>query len=141
MDWRTASLVVLSLWGSYMIFGQKAIGIHGERVTMLFEGVVMFVVGVFAMIGYTSDFGKVTFRSSTFALIMALMSGVGLLIQLYAMRVGGKENFPIVAMITGSWPAITVVLSCLFVGAKLQPQQWLGVLAVASGLVLVNWTK
>ena len=53
----------------------------------------------------------------------------------------GPEKLPIVTMITGSWPAITVVLACLFVGAKLQPHQWLGVLAVAGGLTLVNWTK
>ena len=141
MDWRTASFVVLALWGSYMIFGQKATDIHEERVSMLFEGVCMMAIAVIAMIGHTGDFAKMTFRSGAFALTMGLMSGIGVYIQFYAMRVAGRENLPIVAMITGSWPAITVVLACLFVGAKLQPQQWLGVLTVAGGLILVNWTK
>lgn len=141
MDWRTASFVVLALWGSYMIFGQKATDIHGERVSMFFEGACMMAIAIFAVIGHTGDFAKMTFRSSTLALTMGLMSSIGLYIQLYAMRVGGPEKLPIVTMITGSWPAITVVLACLFVGAKLQPHQWLGVLAVVGGLALVNWTK
>ena len=141
MDWRTASFVVLTLWSSYMIFGQKATDIHGERVSMLFEGICMVAISIFAMIGHTSDFTKMTFRSGAFALTMGLMSAAGLYVQLYAMRVGGPEKLPIVTMITGSWPAITVVLACLFVGAKLQPHQWLGVLTVAGGLTLVNWTK
>lgn len=141
MDWRTASFVVLALWGSYMIFGYKATDVHGERVSMFFEGAAMMAVAIFAIIGHTGDFAKMTFRSGTFGLIMGLMSGIGLYIQLYAMRVGGPEKLPIVTMITGSWPVITVVLSCLFVGTKLQPHQWLGVLAVAGGLALVNWTR
>ena len=48
---------------------------------------------------------------------MGLMSAVGVYIQFYAIRVGGTPNLPIIAMITGSWPAITVVLACVFVGA------------------------
>lgn len=124
-----------------MIFGQKATDIHGERVSMFFDGVCMMAIAVLALIGHTGDFAKMTFRSGTFALTMGLMSSLGLYVQLYAMRVGGPEKLPIVTMVTGSWPAITVVLACLFVGAKLQPHQWLGVLAVAGGLTLVNWTK
>jgi uncharacterized membrane protein len=141
MTWRVASFIVLALWGSYLIFGSKATDVHGERVSMFFEGLAMMAVGIFAVIGYTDDFAKMTFRSAYFALVMGLMSAIGLYIQLYAMRVGGASQLPVIAMITGSWPAITVVLSCLILGSKLQPQQWLGVVAVAGGLALVNWTK
>lgn len=141
MGWRTASFVVLGLWGSYMVFGSKATDIHGERVSMFFEGVAMMAVAVFAIMGHTGDFAKMTLRSGSFALTMGLMSAVGLYIQLYALRVGGPAQLPVIAMITGSWPAITVVLTCVFIGASLQPQQWAGVLAVAGGLVLVNWTR
>ena len=141
MDWRTASFVVLALWGSYMVFGGKATDIHGERVSMFFEGLAMMAVAIFAIAGHTGDFAKMTMRSGWLALTMGLMSAIGLYIQLYAMRVGGLAQLPMIAMITGSWPAITVVLAWAFVGARLQPQQWLGVLAVAGGLVLVNWTR
>lgn len=85
-----------------MIFGYKATDVHGERVSMFFEGVAMMAVAIFAIIGHTGDFAKMTFRSGTFGLSMGLMSGIGLYIQLYAMRVGGPEKLPIVTMITGS---------------------------------------
>ncbi len=141
MSWRAASFVALALWGSYMVFGSKATDVHGERVSMFFEGMAMMGVAIYALIGHTDDFGKMTFQSGSFALIMGLMSAIGLYIQLYAMRVGGVSQLPVIAMITGSWPAITVVLSCLILGSRLQPQQWLGVVAVVVGLILVNWTR
>ena len=141
MDWRTASFVVFALWGSYMVFGIKATEVHGERVSMFFEGLAMMAIAIFVIIGHTNDFTRMTMRSGGFALTMGLMSAVGLYIQLYAMRVGGPDNFSTVAMITGSWPAITVVLAWLFLGSHLQLQQWLGVVAIAGGLILVNWTR
>ncbi len=142
MDWRTASYITLSLWASYMLFGDKATAIHGARMSMFFEGAAMMAVGIFGVIGHAGDFSLVTLRSGTLALIMALMSGIGLFIQLYALQVApSKEVFPAITMITGSWPAITVVLACVFLGSRLEFQQWLGVVMVAGGLLLVNWTK
>lgn len=142
MDWRMASLLVLGLWGSYMIFGAKATEIHGERVSMFTEGLAMFFIGSLAVLGHFGDFAKMTLRSGSFATIMGLMSGLGLFIQLYALRVAPKDAWPIVSMITGSWPVVTAVLLCILPGGtKLQPQQWAGVGLAAAGLILVNWVR
>ncbi len=142
MDWRQLSYAGLALWGSYLIFGDKATAIHGARMSMLFEGVAMMAVALFANWNNAKDFSMVTLRSSAFGLTMGLMSAIGMMIQLYAVEAApSKDAVPVIAMITGSWPAITVVLACLFLGSSLQIQQWLGGLGVAGGLLLVNWVR
>lgn len=144
MDWKLASFTTLALWGSYMIFGSKATEIHGEKVSMMFEGVAMFAIALIVIItadGGLHDFGKVTLKSFIFAATMGLMSAGGLYIQLYALRIAPSQ-IPLIALITGMWPAVTVALVCILrLGNPLLPRQWAGVGLATAGLALANWAK
>jgi uncharacterized membrane protein len=127
-----------------MIFGNEATKVHGEKVSMMFEGVAMFVVALLAVVmasGGMSGFSKVTLKSFLFAALMGLMSAAGLYLQLYAMRLA-PDKVSVIALITGMWPAVTVALiGILRLGAPLLPRQWAGVALATAGLALANWAK
>jgi drug/metabolite transporter (DMT)-like permease len=144
MDWKLASLATLALWGSYTIFGNEATKVHGEKVSMMFEGLAMFGVAILVVMmadGGFRDFGQVTVKSFIFAALMGLMSAGGLYLQLYALRLA-PEKVSIIALTTGMWPAVTVALvGILRLGAPLLPRQWAGVILATAGLALANWAK
>lgn len=139
MNWRSISYVVLALWGTYILFGNEANKVHGEKVTMLFEGLAMIAVVFFVFAtGGTGDFAKVTTKSLAFAVTMGILSAGGLYLQLVAMRMAPGQ-ISVIAMITGMWPVLTVAIAgALRIGDPLSAKQWVGVTLAATALYLVN---
>lgn len=145
MDWRLISAAPLIMWAFYVIFGSMASRIHGEKVTMVAEGVAMMAVaiGTIAFAGM-GDFRQVTPTSLTYAAIMGLMSALGVLVQLYAFRITSQDQQGAVAMIGGMYPMLAAIL--LFAmfrlgiagGSPLTLRQWVGVACGALALWLVS---
>lgn len=145
MDWRLASVCPLAMWAIYVVFGSMASRMHGEKVSMVVEGVAMMAVAigtiVFAGIG---DFQRATPTSLTYAAIMGATSALGLLIQLYAFRIAPQEQQGAVAMIGGMYPMLAAVLFFAMFqlgiagGSSLTIRQWAGVACGALALWLVS---
>lgn len=145
MDWRLVSAGPLFMWAFYVIFASMATRIHGEKVTMVVEGVAMMAVAIgtiaFAGVG---DFQRATPTSLTYAAIMGGMSALGLLVQLYAFRIAPQDQQGTVAMIGGMFPMLAAIL--LFAmfrlgiagGSPLTLRQWAGIACGALALWLVS---
>ena len=145
MDWRLVSAGPLIMWAFYVIFGSMASRIHGEKVTMVVEGIAMMAVAIgtiaFAGVG---DFRQATPTSLTYAAIMGLMSALGVLVQLYAFRIASQDQQGAVAMIGGLYPMLAAVLFFAMFrlgisgGSSLTFRQWAGVACGALALWLVS---
>ena len=145
MDWRLVSAGPLIMWAFYVIFGSMASRIHGEKVSMVVEGIAMMAVaiGTIAFAG-VSDFRQATPTSLIYATIMGTMSALGVLVQLYAFRIAPQDQQGTVAMIGGMFPMLAAVL--LFAmfrlgipeGSSLTLRQWAGVACGALALWLVS---
>lgn len=145
MDWRLVSTGPLIMWTLYVVFGSMATKIHGEKVTMVVEGIAMMAVAigtvVFAGVG---DFQRATPTSLTYAAIMGATSAIGLLVQLYAFRIAPQDQQGAVAMIGGMYPMLAAVLFFAMFrlgivgGSSLTLRQWAGVACGALALWLVS---
>lgn len=149
-NWFVVSLVILALWSGYLIPGNKATAIHGANVTMLIEALV-FVAIAFVRLGpnFQTELAKVTFTSVALGTTMALMSGIGLMIQLNAIS-KWPEQMPNIGFITSLWGVGLMVIT-MFILVVLAKPEWLegatamtktqlvGVAVTAVGLALANW--
>lgn len=139
MDWKTASLATLLLWGVYGIFAAKAGEIHGAKVSLVFEAAAFVVLAAFVAGSSFGEFAKVTRQSFVFASLMGLFSAAGFYFLLYALGLA-PENLSAIIVITGLYPVITVVINH-FLGSHLAPHQWVGVGFGILAVVLVNWPR
>lgn len=145
MDWRLVSSGPLVMWAFYVVFGSMATKIHGEKVTMVAEGVAMMAVtiGTIAFAG-VGDFQRATPTSLTYAVIMGMMSALGVLVQLYAFRIAPQNQQGVVAMIGGMFPILAAIL--LFAmfrfgmpeGSPLTLRQWAGVICGVLTIWLIS---
>ena len=138
----TMCLITLGMWGTYMLFGNKASETHGEKVNMALEAGMMMLVAIAAFVvnggGVLQSFSKVTSASLAYGLLMAFMSAGGIYLQFTAMRMAPNQ-VSLIALITGMWPVLTVLLAgMLKIGEPLSPKQWVGVLLSGAGLFLAS---
>lgn len=139
MNWQTASLVTLLLWGVYGIFAAKAGEIHGAKVSLVFEAAAFVILAVVVAGGSLGEFAKVTRQSFAFASLMGLLSAAGFYFLLYAIGLA-PQNLSVIIVITGLYPVLTVVINH-FLGSHLTPHQWVGVGFGILAVVLVNWPR
>lgn len=139
MDWKTASLATLLLWGVYGIFAAKAGEIHGAKVSLVFEAAAFVVLAALVAGGSLGELTRVTRQSFMFASLMGLFSATGFYFLLYALRLA-PENLSAIIVVTGLYPVITVTVSH-FSGSHLAPHQWAGVGFGIIAVVLMNWPR
>lgn len=145
MDWRLVSAGPLVMWAFYVIFGSMATKIHGEKVSMVVEGIAMMAVAIGTLVfSGVGDFQRATPVSLIYAVIMAAMSALGLLIQLYAFRIAPQDQQGVVAMIGGMFPMLAAILFFAMFrfgiagGSSLTLRQWVGVACGVLALWLVS---
>ena len=129
----------------------------------MFSGVVFAMEGIIAQYCFTkvnpATFTGLIFSVEWIALIaVAIVSGtiqfnlgllwMGALLSLATLSGYLFNNFGIqqigaasVAIIRSSGNAVTAVLAGLILGDVLKLQQWLSILLVSSGVLLMNWAK
>lgn len=142
MSWQMWSFVPMLMWGGYLVLASKAIALHGERVTMVFEAGAMVLVALWMVTtSGVGDFSRVTRLSLAFVIGMALLSAVGLAIQFYAFSIAPRDKQGMVGMINGLFPVVGCLLFAALPrlgiegGAPMTSRQWLG---LATG-ILTLW--
>jgi drug/metabolite transporter (DMT)-like permease len=139
MDWKTASLITLFLWGVYGIFAAKAGEIHGAKVSLVFEAAAFVALAAMVAHGSLGEFAKVTRQSFMFASLMGLFSAAGFYFLLRALQMS-PDNLSVIIVMTGLYPVITVMINH-FLGSHLSPHQWVGVAFGIVSVILVNWPR
>ena len=147
MNWLLASFLAFFCWGGYAIFGNKATTVHGPNVSMMFEAVSMMLVALVVAHSSRQEFANITWKSGVYGFIMGLLSAIGFLFLLMAMK-AAPQNISLITLITGSYAVVTI--SAIALTRQLKPEwiseaapltsvQGIGMVVVILGLVLLNW--
>lgn len=137
--WLFATILSTLLFGTYSIFAEKAGKIHGERVNFIIDTSVMLAFSLFmtALHSTRSDFSRVTRLSGAYAFLMGLTSSAAFLLLLYSLRIAPTDKMPVIMIMIGFSTVITAVIAN-FLGIKLDPHKWLGVIIAFWCMTLVN---
>ncbi len=138
MNWLGLSIVTLLLWGTYPLFANRSNAIHGEAVTMAVEALAMLVIALMGLASTRFDVSRVTTKSLTFSSVMAIGSSFGFYLFLKAIRMT-PTRVGTIALITGLYPVITIVVAHFAGDQHMTPRHWLGAATAVVGLVLVSW--
>jgi transporter family protein len=132
--WLAYTLITVVLWTGWSFIGKIALDRTTSVQATLIFGVVTTIVGLVAI-----ALGQRTTSWSPSALwiaaLSALSGGAGM-ITFYLALQHGKAS--VVVPVIGLYPAIVAVLSVAFLGEKLGPVQYAGLLLVATGAVLLG---
>jgi bacterial/archaeal transporter family protein len=132
--WLAYTLITVALWTGWSFLGKLALDHTTSVQATLIFGIVTAIVGAVAI-----SIGEKTTSWSPGAIWLAVLSalsgGTGM-ITFYLALQHGKAS-AVVPMI-GLYPSIVAVLSVLFLGEKLAAVQYVGLLFVATGAVLIG---
>ena len=134
MAWLAYTLITVALWAGWSFIGKIALDRTTSVQATIVFGVVTAIVGVVAVL-----LGQRTTSWSPGALwlsALAAVSGGAGLITYYLALQQGKAS--VVVPVVGLYPAIVALLSVAFLGEKLSAIQYVGVLLVATGAVLLG---
>lgn len=137
-NWLTASILAALFFGIFPIFGNKAGQMHGEKVNFILDAIYMLIISVPIFFYGRQDFYRITPKSFSYSLGLAL-SSVGFLLTLYAWRLA-PSKLPVIGVTVAFSTVITAVIAH-FMGMQLDFYQWIGVLLAFCGIVLVNMGK
>jgi bacterial/archaeal transporter family protein len=132
--WLAYTLITVALWAGWSFIGKIALDRTTSVQATIVFGVVTAIVGVVAVL-----LGQRTTSWSPGALwlsALAAVSGGAGLITYYLALQQGKAS--VVVPVVGLYPAIVALLSVAFLGEKLSAIQYVGVLLVATGAVLLG---
>ena len=134
VGWFGYTLITVALWAGWSFIGKIALDHTTSVQATIVFGVVTAVVGVIAVL-----LGQRTTSWSPGSLWIAVLSaasgGAGLITYYLALQQGKAS---VVVPVVGLYPAIVALLSVAFLGEKLSVVQYVGVLFVATGAVLLG---
>jgi len=98
--------------------------------------IVPLLAALFWMNGQWQSLGTVSSRTWTFLVLSAVATGASWLCYFRAMKLGDAAR---VAPLDKMSVVLVAILGVLFLGERLGPLNWLGVVLIAGGVVLVAW--
>jgi transporter family protein len=130
--------VTIISWGLWGFFGKLALARGLPVVSQIItSGLVATVAGVAFLLVYLRSGGTITLAGSPNP--WAMLTGIALifgLICFYAALAVGAAS--VVVPMTGAYPLVTVLLSVAFLGERLTLGQWLGLVLVLFGMILLG---
>jgi transporter family protein len=132
--WLAYTLITVALWTGWSFIGKLALDHTTSVQATIIFGIVTAIIGLFAVL-----IGSKTTSWSPgavwLAVLSALSGGTGMITFYLALQQGRAS---VVVPIIGLYPAIVALLSVGFLGEKLGPVQYAGLLLVATGAVLLG---
>ena len=98
--------------------------------------IVPLLAALFWMNGQWQSLGTVSSRTWTFLALSAVATGASWLCYFRAMKLGDAAR---VAPLDKMSVVLVAILGVLVLGERLGPLNWLGVVLIAGGVVLVAW--
>lgn len=131
-----ASLAIF-LWGLWGFFGKLALGKGMQPVTIFVAEAFMSCLCAIPLSLYFY-YNHGTYIHSVSWNVFGLLSGTGLAIGLLFYYLAlEKGNMSIIVPLTSIYPVVSVLLGYLVLGEKMRLPQWLGVILIIAGTVLV----
>lgn len=135
MDWRLASFATTVAYGLAMFLAAKGTRIHGGLVACFLQ--MLGYMALLAVMGFNrTEVARITPVSLAWgsAAAVLLCGGTYLLFHLTAVH---PTRTALIYVISEGWPLITALI-IHFTLQPLLPRQWMGVLLVVAGMVLVS---
>lgn len=135
------SIASFSLWGLWAIFIKIAIEPVGELETVQYLGLHVFVAPIIAFqyLRYRRSQGAVIIpkwslwmRIAVIAVILGQLAFWG---EVYAL---GRGPVSIIIPLIAAYPAVTILLAYTFLKERLRMLEWLFVIAIVFGIILVS---
>ncbi len=131
------SAAIIVMWGLWGFFGKLALNRQMPATSVfLAEVAVGAAVGCVILIVLLGNGHTMPWRApaNIYGLLSGVGMGVGLLLFYVALDYGEAV---VIVPLTATYPLVTVLLSCLFLGERPSLLQWLGLALVIAGAALL----
>lgn len=133
MVWALLSAVFAA--GTAILAKIGVTGVNSNFATFIRTVVILaFLCGFLAVTGQFQSLGSLSRRTVLFLVLSGLATGLSWLCYFRALQLGPVAQ---VAPIDKLSLVLVAVLGVLFLGEKLQPQNWVGVVLMAAGALLL----
>lgn len=138
-DYRLLSLTALTIimWGLWGFFGKLALDRRMEPTAIFFAEIMISAACALPVLLFFSrgrDAASVYASWNIFGLLSGAGLALGLLFYYFALE---KAQASIVVPLTAVYPVVTALLGYAVLGERLRPWQWLGIVLVVAGVVLL----
>lgn len=136
LPWQAWALLAASFAALTAIFGKVGVeAINSDFATLIRTAVILAVTaGIVASTGAWQPLASVSGKSWIFLTLSGLATGASWLCYYRALKLGPAAQ---VAPIDKLSVVLVAVFATLFLGERLTPKNWLGVVLVAAGALLV----
>lgn len=132
--WFGMALLVILLWGLGSLFGKLALIRDTPYRVYLFEGIGTLVVLILFVFFKKHDIFT-NFSFNIYALLMGLTWGLGTIFFIIALQ---PAKLSVIVPLTALYPAITVLLSLLFLHERLELKEVIGIVLAILSIVLLS---
>ena len=135
LGWALASAVFAALTA---VFGKLGVtGVPSDYATLLRTMVILvFAAAIVAATGQWRPPGELPGRTLLFLVLSGLATGASWLCYYRALQLGQAAQ---VAPVDKLSVVLVAVFGTLFLAERLSPANWLGVVLITGGVVLVSW--
>lgn len=136
LPWQVWALLAAAFAALTAIFGKVGVEtVNSDFATLIRTAVILAVVaGIVASTGAWQPLASVSSKSWIFLTLSGIATGASWLCYYRALKLGPAAQ---VAPIDKLSIVLVAVFATLFLGEKLTPKNWLGVVLVAAGALLV----
>jgi transporter family protein len=132
--WALLSAVFAALTAVFAKVGLE--GIDSDYATLLRTGVIIIVLGAFVTVsGKWRSPAELPIRSALFLILSALATGASWVCYFRALKIGAASR---VAPIDKLSVVLVAIFAFVILGERPSLRDWLGVLAIAAGAILLS---
>jgi transporter family protein len=132
--WALLSAVFAALTAVFAKVGLE--GIDSDYATLLRTGVIIIVLGAFVTVsGKWRSPGEIPVRSALFLILSALATGASWVCYFRALKIGAASR---VAPIDKLSVVLVAIFAFVVLGERPSLRDWLGILAIAAGAILLS---
>lgn len=132
--WFGMTLLVILLWGLGSLFGKLALIRDTPYRVYLFEGIGTLAVLILFVFCKKHDI-LTNFSFNIYALLMGLTWGLGTIFFIIALQ---PAKLSVIVPLTALYPAITVLLSLLFLHERIELKEVIGIALAILSIVLLS---
>ena len=132
--WALLSAVFAALTAVFAKVGLE--GIDSDYATLVRTGVIIVVLGTFVTVsGKWRNPAELPIRSALFLTLSALATGASWVCYFRALKIGQASR---VAPIDKLSVVLVAIFAFVILGERPSPRDWLGILAIAAGVILLS---
>jgi len=133
--WALASALFAALTAIFAKVGVE--NVNSDFATLIRTAIILVVLGaILTATGQMQAPGSISGKTYAFLLLSGLATGASWLCYFRALKIGNASQ---VAPIDKLSVVLVAVLGAIFLGERLAPTNWLGIVLIAAGAILVAY--